>query len=175
MHHSLTKRLPLNLGAFVVVPPGWRFRVRGPRKMAFFGASQHDLVPGRGSNERPLSRIRALSPTPPLRTLPSYAPGWRFRVGGPRKMGVFGSSQHELLPPPLRTFTCSAPGWRFRVGGSEKCASSALRNMNLVFLCPRMAISPFLMLPPGALNCNPCPGFLPTGDSFSPDPPFAPS
>ena len=60
-----------------------------------------------------------------------YAPGRRFRVGGRRKMVVFGSSQHEPLPPPLRTLTSYAPGWRFRVGGPRKWASSALRNMIL--------------------------------------------
>ena len=68
--------------------PGWRFRVGGPRKMGFFGSSEYDLVPSRASIERRLSRIRALPPTPPLRAFSCYAPGWRFRVGGPRKMGL---------------------------------------------------------------------------------------
>ena len=73
---------------FCCSAPGWRFRVGDPQKMGFFSSSQNDLVLSRGSNERPLSRIRALPPTPALRAFSCYAPGWRFRVGGPRKMGL---------------------------------------------------------------------------------------
>ena len=79
------------------------------------------------------------------------APGWRFRVGGPQKMGFFGTSQNDLIlhraqtsdpcggfgpsPPtrPCASFPPGLPGGDFAWEVFAKWVSSALRNVNSFF------------------------------------------
>ena len=88
MHHSHAKRWALNLGLLLSCPLDGDFAWEVLEKWASSALrNMTSFLPG-AQNERPPSRIRALPPTPALRTFSYYAPGWRFRVGCPRKMGL---------------------------------------------------------------------------------------
>ena len=126
-------------GLFVVVAPGWRFRLGGPQKTGFFGSSRDVLMSSRGSNERPLSRIRLIA-----------------------SKADFPPASLNCFPRLKQATPVEDPALRLQ-GGLPACCPSFLPKVEASDPCRGSGSSPprrtSRLLPSRAPISNPCRGF----------------